>query len=161
MPEPNFNPSDTIREAIISLIKADTWLSTQFVKNGSPFIYEEPFETVTISNYPACSVYDMTDISFNDAGNFYEVGTETFIAEVANQSAYWRDAKTANSKLLLAVRDVLRTYVNSDLVLMSIINKLSIRAVRHIGAAKASNNMWTYASEIEFSVNYTEGIYPN
>lgn len=161
MPQPNFNPSDTIREAFITLLKADSWLSTQFVRNGVAYIYEEPFETVTISNFPACSLYDMTDISFNDSGNFYEYGEETFICEVAAQSAYWRDAKTTVSKLILACRDVLRTYVNSDIDLMSMINEIRIKNVRHIGAAKATNNLWTYAAEIEFSVLYTEGIYPN
>ena len=161
MPQPSYNISDTIREAFITLLKADSWLSTQFVRNGAAYIYEEPFETVTISNFPACSLYDMTDIKIDSTGQFYETATETFICEVAAQSAYWRDAKTTASKLLLAVRDVIRGYVNSDLTLMSIITRLDIVAVRHIGAAKATNNMWTYAAEIEFSVQYTEGLSPS
>lgn len=158
MTEPILNTSDYIREGFIALLKADSYLSTQFVRNAAAYIYEEPFETVTISNFPACSLYDMTEISYNDSGNYYEYATETFICEVAAQSAYWRDAKTTVSKLLLAVRDVLRGYVNSSNDLMSIINKLSITNVRHIGAAKATNNMWTYAAEIEFRVTYTEGL---
>lgn len=156
MGEPSINISDMIRTEFINLLKSDNWLSTQFTKNGAVYIYEEPFETITISNYPACALFDSTEINFDTTGNFYEYATETFICQVAAEKAYWKDARNVVSKLILAVRDKLRNYTSVN-ALINAVTKMNIVAVRPLGAIKSNNNLWAYAAEIEFSVTYTEG----
>lgn len=156
MGEPSVNISDMIRTEFINLLKSDSWLATQFTRNGAVYVYEEPFETVTISNYPACSLFDSTEINFDTTNNFYEYATETFICQVAAEKAYWKDARNVVSKLILAVRDKLRSYTSVN-ALINAITKMNIVAVRPLGAIKSSNNLWAYAAEIEFSVTYTEG----
>ena len=163
MAETTINISDRIRTGLINLIKAESWFANNYTRNGITQVYEEPFESVTISNYPAISLYDFTSIDFTQE-QFIIPSREQFILEVAYQSDCWRNAKVNVSKDLLSARLTLRNWKIQDPTtndLMSIIRDLTIISVKPIGAVEDRSRMWTYIAELSFYVDYEEGFYPD
>lgn len=165
MAETAINISDRIREGLIALLQDEStnFFSDNYTRNGTFYVYEEPFESVTISNYPAVALYDFTSINFTQ-GQFLIDAREQFVLEIAYQASCWKDAKTSVSKDLLSARLTLRNWKIQDPTtndLMSIIRDLTITSVQPIGAIEDRGRMWTYIAQLNFYVDYEEGFYPD
>ena len=162
MAEAALNISDQLREGVIDLFRNEStgYFASTYVRNGDFYVYEEPFESVTISNYPAMSIYDMTDVNFTT--NLIP-SRENFVLEVAYQAKTWRSAKTSVSKDMLSARLTIRDWKQGDpsTNLMQLARDITITSLTPIGAIQDRSRMWTYMAQLNFYIDYEEGFYPD
>lgn len=164
MAEAALNISDQLREGLIDLFRNEStgYFASTYTRNGSFYVYEEPFESVTISNYPAMSIYDFTDVTFTQE-QFLIPARENFVLELAYQAKYWREAKTSVSKDMLSARLTIRDWKQGDpgTNLMQLARDITITSLTPIGAIQSQSRMWTYIAQLNFYIDYEEGFYPS
>jgi len=165
MAEAALNISKELREGLIDLFRNESsgYFSSTYVRNGSFYVYEEPFEAVTVSNYPAIAIYDMTDITFTTNEQFLIPARENFVLELAYQAKTWREAKDFVSKDALSARLTIRNWKQGDpsTNLMQLARDITIPTLSPIGAIQSQSRMWTYMAQLNFYIDYEEGDYPD
>lgn len=152
------NISSLLRDALANHLLTDSYIQSTFTKKGSAYIYDKPFETVTISKYPAMTVYDALarDYSYNEP--FYRNVEELFKIEVASQNVDWTVAKNDCSLYIDTIEMLLDQKPWVD---MSIpINTITIEGVKPIGSLEI-NRLWTMMAEMDIIIEYEKGFEPD
>lgn len=157
-----YNPSKIIRQALINIIKADSYFIDLLKEHdGQPNeytkIYEAPLETLTINKFPAVSIYDTNDIEY--VYDSYAIRcSEIFYIDIANQKYEWKDARDSITELSNSIEALIGRNLNLSIVGLP----YTIEFIRRKGIKTYENtSLWTFIGQLQIRIKYSKRYYYN